>query len=251
MKLSIFFRLNLIRNHFLRFGLSGLRFYFTQHFSAKKEIIFKNKEFSFPISLRNNSSDIDVFYQVLFCNCFNLNYGFEPKIIVDLGANIGLSTIYYKNKFPDCKILAVEPDKSNYDIFIENTKCYSNVFVYNNGIWHQDAFLEVRDENNEKWACRVGEVPEESENTVVAVTMNQIVKDHLIEQIDILKIDIEGSEIELFSMNYISWLSKTKLVIIELHDWMRPGCAKQFFNAISTYNYKMSHHGENIVCYLK
>ena len=70
-----------------------------------------------------------------------------------------------------------------------------------------------------------------------------------LEQIDLLKLDIETAERELFSKNYQAWLPKTKAIVIELHDWITPGCSKPFFKAINecfdTYSY--SSRGENTI----
>ena len=62
-------------------------------------------------------------------------------------------------------------------------------------------------------------------------------------KIDIMKIDIEGSEKELFESNYESWLPKVKTLIIELHDHMRKGAA------LSKYNFSLAVKGEDIVCF--
>ena len=65
--------------------------------------------------------------------------------------------------------------------------------------------------------------------------------------IDILKLDIETSEKKVFLDNYESWLPKTKMVIIELHDFMEEGCSRSFFTAINkTFtNYEYMIKGEN------
>mgnify|MGYP000361339186 CR=1 FL=1 len=55
---------------------------------------------------------------------------------------------------------------------------------------------------------------------------------------DLLKIDIEGAEKELFSENTDYWLGKVNMIIIELHDWMRKDCSKNFYSAIKKYKYK-------------
>jgi hypothetical protein len=67
--------------------------------------------------------------------------------------------------------------------------------------------------------------------------------------IDVLKLDIESSEKELFSQNFEPWLAKTKMIIIELHDSMKAGCAKQFFEAVNKVfpNYDLSIKGENVI----
>ena len=68
-----------------------------------------------------------------------------------------------------------------------------------------------------------------------------------LDYIDILKMDVEGSEKEIFESNYEHWLSKTKCLIIELHDRMRKGSSDSVFAAVSKYNFTKLESGENVV----
>ncbi|MBU3926250.1 MAG: FkbM family methyltransferase [Bacteroidetes bacterium] len=245
------FRFNYIRNHFIRYGLKGIFFYFKVIFCKKSDyILFNHKEYRQPVLLRKNSSDIQVFYQVLFNNSYQIELKEKPGVIIDLGANIGLSSIYYLNKYPECKVIAVEPDKSNYNLLIKNTTGYSNFIAYNKGIWNKNVLLRINDNNNGHWGFSVYESNAGSSETVESITLDQMITENNISKIDLLKIDIEGSEIELFKENFESWMSITRVIIIELHDWMRAGCAKQFFLTINKYDFTFSLRGENVICIL-
>lgn len=252
MKISQFLRFNYIRNHYLRFGIKGLKFYFNTICNKRKPLlVFQHSDYLYPIYLRPNTSDIFAFYQILFNQEYNIKLDFEPKVIIDLGANIGLSTVFFLNKYPDCKIFAVEPEKSNYHLLENNLKNYNNCKIYNYGIWDKPAILTIKDNNLGNWGFSVEETEIADENTIKAITLDEIIKQNNIQQIDILKIDIEGAEIELFKNNYEHWLKITKVIIIELHDWMRKGCAKQFFTTITKYDFDFAIKGENVICYFK
>ena len=90
---------------------------------------------------------------------------------------------------------------------------------------------------------------EASTSFLRAITIDQIAKDYLFTTIDILKIDIEGSEFELFSNNPHPWLSITKCIVIELHDFMKKGTSQVFFKEMAFYNWKTVIKGENIICF--
>jgi hypothetical protein len=66
--------------------------------------------------------------------------------------------------------------------------------------------------------------------------------------IDILKIDIEGSEKEVFEHGSERWLNATNCVITELHDNLKPGTSKVFFTAMGRFNWNTIIKGENIIC---
>jgi hypothetical protein len=63
----------------------------------------------------------------------------------------------------------------------------------------------------------------------------------------LLKLDIEGSEKEVFEKNYETWLPNTKMLIIEVHDHMRKGAAKSVFAAMNKYNFSFSMNQEKLI----
>jgi len=145
-------RLNYIRNHFLRFGVNGLVLYFKQIFSfLNNEIKFTHKEYKHPIYLRTKSSDIQVFYQILFNQEYDIQLEFKPEIIIDLGANIGLASIFFSNRFPNSKIIAIEAAKNNFEMLSKNTKEYSNIIAYHRAIWYENTDLTIKDNKLGEW----------------------------------------------------------------------------------------------------
>jgi hypothetical protein len=63
--------------------------------------------------------------------------------------------------------------------------------------------------------------------------------------IDILKLDIEGAEQDLFASNY-SWLARVNIVIIELHEKLIPNSSAAFYSAASDFTY-LGISGENAI----
>jgi FkbM family methyltransferase len=118
------------------------------------------------------------------------------------------------------------------------------------GIWYKETNLEIIDNGEGKWAFVTREVDYQNKNTISAISINDISRQFSLKNLDIVKIDIEGSEKVVFSNNYDEWLGKTKLVIIELHDKLEHGTSHAFFNAMRNYDYTMDIKGENIFCRL-
>jgi hypothetical protein len=65
-------------------------------------------------------------------------------------------------------------------------------------------------------------------------------------EIDLLKIDIEKSELELFSRNTESWLPRVRNLCIELHG---ADCEEIFFRAVSIYSYDSGLQGDLTLCH--
>lgn len=230
----------------------GIRFFFINFLVALGfEKIILN-ELKFPMHLRKNSSDILTFHQIFTFKEYEINLGFVPKFIVDAGANIGLSAVFFTNKFPDATIVAVEPEKSNFEMLLKNTNEYKNIFCVKKAISNQsDLSFDVVDKGFGNWGF-VTQVKNNGQlekvvDQVDSLTIDEILVYYKLECLDLLKIDIEGAEKNLFESNYENWLPKTKCIIIELHDGITKGSSKSFFAAISRYNFSYFNRGENLL----
>ena len=84
----------LLFTHYRVFGFEGILFLVKRIVLRNQIIKMRIKGYPQPIYLRNNTSDITVLYKIFLEKSYNLNYSLEPKLIIDCGANIGLSSIF-------------------------------------------------------------------------------------------------------------------------------------------------------------
>ena len=89
-----------------------------------------------------------------------------------------------------------------------------------------------------------GYVTEENVNGFAAITIGDILSNYKWDMVDVIKMDIEGSEKSVFETNSEIWLPKTKILFVELHERKAPGCTKIFNDAVSNFNFKRSKSGE-------
>ncbi|MBW8522131.1 FkbM family methyltransferase [Chryseobacterium chendengshani] len=201
-----------------------------------------------PVHLRiNEKSDLDVFNQVFIEKQYDPNFYKSPKIIIDAGGNVGLFTVLMKNTFPDAEIITIEPDPDNFLMAKKNLQNYPNIKVLNKGLWSNDVRLKILDEDVAKWGIQV--VEDNENGKIEAICINTIFKENNFDRIDLLKMDIEGSEKEVFSKNYEDWLPKVKMLIVELHDSMQKDSSRTFFEALNKTwpHYRLFVSGENLV----
>ena len=169
----------------------------------------------------------------------------EPKVIFDLGANIGLASVYFSNRYPEAKVLAVEPDRSNFGLLVTNTAGYPGVTPLLGAVWDKDIELKTLDVGLGHWGFMTSEsgVGAACRGYSMSTLMDMAGVDH----IDILKIDIEGAEKEVFE-NPHTWLPRVGYLVIEMHDRMKEGCTASVQNALSMYYRNVSFKGENLIC---
>jgi FkbM family methyltransferase len=229
-----------------KFGyLNGIKLYYHIKFKSKAPISIPGLKH--PIHFRGVMADVYMFEQIFVDDQYKIEVPFGPKVIIDLGANVGFASIYFANRFPDAKILAVEPDAGNYEAAKRNTAAYSNITLIQGAVWHTTESINVIDSGHGEAAYMIEKG--EGKNMVKAYTLKDIMEMMKVSSIDILKIDIEGAEKEIFETGAEAWVPVSKLIIVETHDRYKKGTSKAVFNTISRYDFSLEVSGENLAFY--
>lgn len=200
-----------------------------------------------PIRIRKGSTDLHVFQQLFLYNDYELDsLGFQPEIIVDAGAYVGYSALFFHLAYPQARIASIEPSTSNFECLLYNTRHIPHVRLYHCGLWSKPAFLQIHDRKTGNWGFQTIEVSEDADWDVKTVDVPTLMQDLNTDRIDIFKIDIEGSEMELFR-NHPEWASQVRVFIIEFHERIFPGCTDLFRTAISAHKWREFQRGENLI----
>lgn len=223
------------------FGLSsGLSLFAKVELMTKS--VFQMSGYRGVICLRPGTSDIKVFREIFLFGVYSCKVNITPCVIVDAGANIGLSSIYFATRFESATIYAIEPEATNFIALRQNVDAYGNIKPLQTALWGHDGLLKITDLKENQWAFTVEECAEPTPDSFSSISITSFMQQHGIEKIDILKMDIEGAEREVFSGDCHYWLARVRVIIIELHDWLKPGCSSVFFNAICRYNIRTTLH---------
>ena len=174
----------------------------------------------------------------------------RQSLIIDAGANIGASVVYFKNTYPNAYVYAIEPDINNWQLLEINAANYGDKTNFYGAISNVDGTLSLIDPGLSDWGFRTQASVESHEKqiTVKSISPQTILDDTKYAQMTplIFKIDIEGAESQLFQGD-TSWMSKFAMIVIELHDWMLPfsGSSSHFFKAMVQHDFDFVHKGEN------
>jgi FkbM family methyltransferase len=178
----------------------------------------------------------------------------DAKFIIDAGANIGYTAILFANWWPQSKIISIEPDQENYLLTLKNTSEYANITVINGGLWNKEADLKIEAGQEDGFVVRevnLGQQSIKPENLTKGISIEQVLKHYHFTHIDFLKMNIEGSEKEIFSENYQNWLPETKAMLIELHDGKNAGCSKAVFSTCNLYDFAVAETAPYGVLFVK
>jgi len=190
---------------------------------------FRNKQGVRFIARKGSSSDLEVFNQVWGRDDYSKATDIVSDrsntgniTIIDAGANVGYTSLFFYQCFPEARIISVEPDEDNFSILKWNIRLNDadKIESLKAGIWSHRANLIVDKSfrDNREWSFQVREANQET--VLKGIHILDIMNDFGVEEIDLLKIDIEGAEKYLFddSEKNRAFLNKTKVLAIEIHD---------------------------------
>src|SRR5688572_5521168 len=200
-----------------------------------------------PVTLRLKTSDFDTFQKVFLDAEYAVPLGRSPRTILDAGANVGFASIYFATVYPDAKILAVEPEESNFNLLKKNVEPYPNVTPIRAALWKYNGAIDLVDPGIGHWGFQARDTtsgPAPRLGTVQARTVDGLMADYGWDSIDLMKIDIEGAERDVFA-DPSMWIDHVGVLAVELHDRYQIGCSRNFYLATSNFDLELQ-NGENV-----
>jgi FkbM family methyltransferase len=147
----------------------------------------------------------------------------KTPLIVDCGAYIGVSSLWFAACFPRARIVAIEPAPDNAKLLRRNAEGHQ-IEVIEAGVGAEESTLALVDSGNGTMGYRTVDAPD-AMCQVPIVPLRDILarnQESTYEPL-ILKVDIEGSEKPLFANARWEDLDKFPIIILEEHDFMMPG----------------------------
>lgn len=96
------------------------------------------------VFLRPGTADQEIYHGVFISREYDIDLG-APLFIVDAGAHIGLSSVFFASKYPNATVIAIEPEPSNFEILLTNVSNYTNIQPVQAGLWSRKAHLRIQD----------------------------------------------------------------------------------------------------------
>jgi FkbM family methyltransferase len=195
--------------------------------------------------MRGKTSDAWVFHQVIVSDEYSLiPNSLKPATIVDAGANAGFAIRWMKSRWPDASVVAIEPDPENFRIAQANTSEHIGVTLIEGALWSEEGRASFVCTGDEKYALRV---KMEQAGPIRCVTVCGLMRQMGWDRIDLLKMDIEGAEREVFGPSAQEWIHKIGVLVVELHEGFSPGCTVKLFQALQGTKFTLKWRGENLV----
>ncbi len=219
---------------------------------------FKNKDYylaqqnNSKFLIRHNSADLNLYLQTFKQHLYKLNGIEQLKTIFDIGAYNGTTTRYFAQNAPNSTIHAFEPGISTFKALKYNLKSFPNVKLVQAALHSTAKILEIgSDTNFDLGGSIVSKLNREKVEEVKCLNINKYCKDQNIQNIDLLKVNIEGGEIDLFNTIDESLIKNIKIIFVDLHDRKVSGCSKALFDRLTSYNYDIEIRKHFLIVYKK
>jgi FkbM family methyltransferase len=211
-----------LRNYLVRVGKTGGR-------ANTRLTLNMRRPIQGRIFLRERGSDFSMFKEVLEEQVYSGVLATLPACgtIIDLGANIGLTSLYLAAHFPDAKLFSVEPNADTYEVLRSNLQSLiadGRCQTLRGAVWSAERPL-VADSSHgadhfSAFATREPSANDIGETTIAGYSMARIIAESGFSFVDLLKVDIEGAEVQLLEGDR-SWLNHVGAIAIEFHGGSR------------------------------
>ena len=178
------------------------------------------------VSYRPGTTDPLVLQQVLLKKGKKAEYylppDLNPKLIVDIGSNVGASVLYFHSLFPKARILGFEPHPDTFGILQLNVANLPSVTVFNCGLGAANRRVTVPGESINYGAFSTfdrlrGQKQRESVECEIR-RLDDVLRELQIDKVDLIKIDCEGAEADVFAGLSPAMLQRCQWIVGELHD---------------------------------
>jgi FkbM family methyltransferase len=176
---------------------------------------------------RPATSDPLAIYQVLLRQGSKAEYylppALEPKVILDIGSNIGASILFFHQQFPNAKIYGFEPHPETFRILQMNVGSIPSVEVFNYALGATDARISVEFDGADfsRFMAKVEGADWCGPLTPTGCQMKhagEVMKNLGVTQADLIKIDCEGAEYDVLTALPPEMLRECKWIVGEMHD---------------------------------
>lgn len=160
-------------------------------------------------------SELKIIREVFVDGEYDLPGKLDPPIIVDLGSNVGISVLYFAARYPGAHVLAVEPEPSAFARLLENTAHLPAVTAVQAAVCDCDGEVTLFS-GGESWAASTAPSRLRPDARIVpARTLDGLLREHALERVGLLKIDIEGGEVAVLAD---AGVRRAERIVFEFHQ---------------------------------
>jgi FkbM family methyltransferase len=183
-----------------------------------------------PVQYRSGTSDAGLIYNILLKRGRKSEYSLPPearlgpqdvKVVLDIGANIGIASLYFASSFPHAAVHAFEPDPGNCELLAANARALPRIHVHAFALGADDGELELFDSDDKAnlggFSSHGLGVNTGRSKRVPVRHAGRALAELGVDRVDLIKIDTEGAEWEILTSIDRALLGGVRVIMGELH----------------------------------
>jgi FkbM family methyltransferase len=143
----------------------------------------------------------------------------DVRTVVDVGANIGASTIFFAANYPQARILAFEPYPDSHALLVRNVEGLPQISTFNFGLFDHDKQAPLHLGLQDTVTNSIGASCEAAGDRDVMVNLraaSAVLTELNVLEIDVLKLDTEGCELPILR-SMLAWMARVVVIYVEFH----------------------------------
>ncbi|HZI20720.1 MAG TPA: FkbM family methyltransferase [Pyrinomonadaceae bacterium] len=171
-----------------------------------------------PLEVVDSASFLWMYREIFVDEIYRFRARTDEPYIIDCGANIGLSVLYFKQLYPRARVAAFEPDREIFEVLSRNVAAQGHgegVELHRRAVWTEETTLSFWSEGAD--GGRLSDVGDGVAARGVEVPTARL-RDFLGGRVDFLKVDIEGAETEVLE-DCADRLGEVEHLFVEYHSF--------------------------------
>lgn len=189
-----------------------------------------------PLQIVDAHSFLQMYEEIFEREAYKFISKHEVPYIIDGGANIGLSVLYFKRLYPNSEVVAFEPDRAIFSVLEANVGNVETVTLVRRALWSSETTLNFSPEG--AWSGRIAQPGDQTKYTVETARLAR----YLTRPVDFLKLDIEGAETEVLQ-DCSELLGNVEHIFVEYHSFVnQPQVLDQLLHALAKSGFRVDIH---------
>ena len=190
-------------------------------------------------------SDLHAVDEILLRRQYDHRLEEDPRTIVDLGSHIGISVGYFRLRYPDARIFAFEPNPVSFNKLRWVVSRMDGVVIRQAALSSSSGRATLHTTDRPLRASLEGSRESGRSDEVQTVTLDHAVREHELDRVDLLKIDIEGAELDVLSS--FTHLDRVRTIVGELHPSVLGDRTQNVFGLLREYEVETWPAGDDLI----
>ncbi len=175
---------------------------------------------------KNRSGLIGTLLEIWYENVYRIGEFYSPRkgdVIVDVGAHVGLFSIFLARMQAGCRIVSIEASTENFECLQQNTRSIANITAHNLALGSEPGWIKTTSDTGRSIDTRIVRLDHEEPGSTRILPVNELAGVVGSRQISLMKMDIEGAETEIFENIDDGMIASIEKLCMEYHDNLNPG----------------------------